>query len=127
MKELTRAEEQTMEYLWNLKRGYLRDIVEMYPEPRPAPTTVSTIIKILEQKGFVGYQVHGRNNEYYPLMSRSEYSLGRFKSVVKKHFNGSYKKLVSNFVSEKDLSLTELEELKATIEEAIKNREDGKI
>lgn len=127
MKELTKSEEQAMEYLWSLKKGYLRDIVEMYPEPRPAPTTVSTIIRILEQKGFVGYQVHGRNNEYYPLVSRSDYSLGRFKSVVKKHFNGSYKKLVSNFVSEKDLSLTELEELKQTIEEAIRNREDGKV
>lgn len=123
MKELTRAEEQAMEYLWSLKKGYLRDIVEMYPDPRPAPTTVSTIIRILEQKGFVGYRAHGRNNEYFPLVSRSEYSLGRFKSVLRKHFNGSYKSLVSNFVAEDELSLTELEELKRTIEDAIKNRE----
>lgn len=123
MKELTKAEEQVMEYLWKRKKGYLREILEMYPDPKPAPTTVSTIIRILEQKGFVGYNAHGRNNQYYPLISRSEYSLACFKGVVKKHFSGSYQKLVSNFVSEKDLTLTELEELKRTIEEAIKNRE----
>lgn len=122
MKELTRAEEQVMEYLWKLEKAFVKDILEQFPEPRPAYNTVSTIVRILEKKGIVGYNAYGKTHEYYPLYSKSEYKNGRFKEVLKKHFNNSYQKFASFFAREEDVSIADLEEMKKIMEEEINKR-----
>ena len=122
MKELTQAEQQIMEYLWQLEAGFVRDIREKFPEPRPAYNTVSTIIRILEKKGVVGHRSYGKSHQYYPLISKSEYRRRRFKDVLKKHFSNSYRSFVSFFAKDQDVSLTELEEMKSMIEEEIQQR-----
>lgn len=122
MKELTQAEQQIMEYLWQLEAGFVRDIREKFPEPRPAYNTVSTIIRILEKKGVVGHRSYGKSHQYYPLISKSEYRRRRFKDVLKKHFSNSYRSFVSFFAKDRDVSLTELEEMKSMIEKEIQQR-----
>jgi predicted transcriptional regulator len=128
MKELTKAEEEIMEYLWKLQKGFVRDILEQFSDPKPAYTTVSTIIRILEKKGMVGYIAYGKNYEYYPLVSKKDYARLCFKHVLTKHYSSSWNKFASFFSSDEDVSLTELEELKKIIEEQIdhrKNKENG--
>lgn len=122
MKELTKAEEQVMEYLWKLDEAFVKDILEQFPEPRPAYNTVSTIVRILEKKGMVGYNAYGKTHQYYPLFTKSEYKKGRFKDVLSKHFNNSYQKFASFFAREEDVSISDLEEMKQIMEEEIKKR-----
>jgi len=122
MKELTQAEEQIMEYLWQIEAGFVKDVRDRFPDPKPAYNTVSTIIRILEKKGVVGHRSYGKSHQYYPLVTRSEYKRRRFKDVLNKHFSNSYKSFVSFFTKEKDLSLTELEEMKQMVEQEIQKR-----
>lgn len=126
MKELTKAEEEVMEYLWKLNKAFVKDILELFPEPKPAYTTVSTIVRILEKKGMVGFNAYGKNHEYYPLVSKKEYARLCFKHVLTKHYNSSWKKFASFFSSEDEVTLTELEELKKLIEEQIDQRKSKK-
>jgi BlaI family transcriptional regulator, penicillinase repressor len=111
MKSLTKAEEQVMQVLWKLKQGFLKDIVESSPEPRPHSNTVATILKILVEKGFVEYDVQGRNNFYKPKISKAEYGRKSINNLVKGYFEGSPAKLVSQFVSDNKLTIQELETL----------------
>ncbi len=122
MKELTKAEEQVMQSLWKLKKGFLKDIVDQFPEPRPAYTTVSTVIRVLVKKKFIGYHSYGKINEYYPLISKSDYFGIQFKGTVKDYFNGSLTTFATFFASDKDLNLTELEEIRRIVEEQIQKR-----
>ena len=122
MKELTKAEEQVMEYLWKLEKAFVKDIVDQFPEPRPAYNTVSTIIRILEKKGMVGYNAYGKTHQYYPLISTAGYRKGRFGDVLSKHFNNSYKKFASFFAQEEDVSISDLEEMKKIVEEELEKR-----
>ena len=122
MKELTKSEEQIMEYLWQIEAGFVKDIRNQFPDPKPAYNTVSTIIRILEKKGVVGHRSYGKSHQYYPLITKGEYKSRRFKDVLKKHFSNSYKSFVSFFTKERDLSVTELEEMKQMVEEEIKKR-----
>lgn len=117
-KELTKAEEQVMQFLWKLKKGFLKDIVDRYPEPKPAYTTVSTVIRVLVKKGFIGYNAYGKINEYYPLVSRGDYFQKHVKSIITNHFHGSAPEFASFFANEQ-LNLSELEEIKRIIEEKI--------
>jgi len=110
-KSLTKAEEQVMQVLWKLGKGFLKDIVEAAPEPRAHPNTIATLLKILIEKGFVEYEVQGRNNLYKPRISKSEYGKKSINQLIKGYFEGSPAKLVSQFVSENKLSLEEMEEL----------------
>ncbi|MDR0994823.1 MAG: BlaI/MecI/CopY family transcriptional regulator [Tannerella sp.] len=119
-KELTKAEEELMQYLWKIKKGFLKDIVEQFPEPKPANTTVSTFLRILVNKGFVGYTTYGKANEYYPKVTKKAYFSGRLKFLVDKFFNGSAPGFVSFFANEQ-MSLSELEELKAFIDKKIRD------
>jgi BlaI family transcriptional regulator, penicillinase repressor len=123
MKELTKAEEQIMQLLWKLKKGFVNDILERLPEPKPAYNTVSTIIRILERKGFVGHTAYGKSHEYYPLTDKKEYSRLLAKGLLTNYFSNSVHSLVSFFSREKGLSLSELEELRTIIEEEIKKKE----
>lgn len=110
-KPLTKAEEQVMLVLWRLGKGFLKDIIELTPEPRPHPNTIATLLKILIEKGFVEYEVQGRNNFYKPRISKTEYGKKSINQLVKGYFEGSPAKLVSQFVSDNKLSLKELEDL----------------
>lgn len=122
MKELTKAEEQIMHLLWEMKKAYVRDLVDRFPEPKPAYTTVSTIVRILEKKGFVGYKAYGKTHEYYPLIEKKLYSRHLLKGVMNDYFGNSIRQMVSFFSKEKDLSVAELEELKILIEDEINKK-----
>jgi len=110
-KSLTKAEEQVMQILWKLQQGFLKDLIENSPEPKPHSNTIATILKILVEKGFVEYEVQGRNNLYKPKISKEDYGKKTVNQLVKGYFEGSPAKLVSQFVAENKLSLEELEEL----------------
>jgi BlaI family transcriptional regulator, penicillinase repressor len=117
--QLTNAEEQVMKYLWKLGRGYLKNIIDEFPEPRPAATTVATLIKRMIDKGFVGYNQHGTNREYFPNIRKSDYFAGNINLIIKDFFNDSASQFASFFTNETNLSLSELEELKALVEKKI--------
>jgi predicted transcriptional regulator len=122
MKPLTKAEEQVMLVLWKLGKGFLKDIVDLTPEPKPHPNTIATLLKILVEKGFVEFDVQGRNNCYRPLISKTDYGKTSANQLVKGYFEGSAAKLVSQFVSDKALSLQELEALLQQIKSAKKSK-----
>jgi predicted transcriptional regulator len=109
IKTLTKAEEQVMQVLWKLQRGYLKDIVDAMPEPKPHSNTVSTVIKILIDKGFIDHEVHGRVHSYFPKVSKEEYSGSTIKSIVDGYFEGSFADVVSFMVHQKDLKVADLE------------------
>ena len=109
MKTLTKAEEQVMQALWKINEGFIRDVIEALPVPKPHQNTVATILKILIEKEFVGIKVYGRQHQYHPLVSKEAYSKSTIKTVVKNYFNGSFSEAVSFMVNEKSMSVEELE------------------
>jgi BlaI family penicillinase repressor len=117
MKELTKAEEQVMQILWDLKKAFVKDVIEQLPEPKPAYTTVSTIIRILEQKEFVGYKAYGKTHEYFPLVSKDVYKKFITKGLLKDYFSGSLKNLVSHFAEKEKIDVKELDEILKIIEQ----------
>jgi predicted transcriptional regulator len=122
MKELTRAEEEIMQILWDIGEGFVNDILEYFPEPKPAYNTVSTIARILVKKGFVGYHSLGKSHKYFPLVSKEEYTRTFFRRFVKNYFGNSYREMVSFFAREEDLSLKELEEIRQIMKKEIKKQ-----
>ena len=119
MKELTKAEEQVMQVIWSIGQGFANEIMAAFPEPKPAYNTVLSIIKILENKGFVKHETFCRAHRYSPAISKEEYSQRYLGSVVERYFNNSYLDLVSAFAKKENFSLEELEALKKVIDEAI--------
>ena len=111
MKTLTKAEEQIMQVLWKVEKGFLRDIVEEMPNPKPHQNTVATLLKILIEKEFVGINVISRHHQYYPLVSKDEYSKRSIKQLAKNYFEGSFSNVVSFLVKENNISIEELEVL----------------
>lgn len=112
MKELTKAEEQVMQILWQLKEAIVKQILDKMPdEPKPAYNTVSTVVRVLESKGFVDHKAYGNSHVYFPIVSEDEYKKFAFDKVIKSYFNNSYKTLVSYLVKEQKLNLSELAEL----------------
>jgi len=122
MIELTKAEEQVMQYLWNIEKGFLKDIVEQYPEPKPAYTTVSTVVRVLVKKQAIAFNTYGKVNEYYPLIKKTDYSRRYMRTLVKNFFNNSQQQFASFFTKESNLSVSELEELKALIDQQISDK-----
>lgn len=116
MKELTKAEEQVMHILWNLERGFVKDIIEQFPEPKPAYNTVSTIVRILEKKEFVGYKAFGKTHQYFPLVPKEAYTKYTANRLVDNYFDGSFKNLVSFFVRDNDMTVKEMDQLMQIIE-----------
>jgi len=110
-RDLTRAEEEVMQILWELGKGFVKDLVERYKEPKPAYNTVSTLIRILEQKGFVGHKAYGKTHEYYPLVSKDVYRKQFLNNMISDYFSGSFKQLVSFFAREEKIDRKEMEEL----------------
>ena len=115
MKVLTKAEEQVMQVLWKLEKGFLREIIDAMPAPRPHQNTVATLLKILVDKEFVGITVLGRQHLYTPLVGKDEYSKRTMKQIVKGYFEGSFSNVVSFMVKENNISIEELETLLAQI------------
>lgn len=109
IKTLTKAEEQVMQVLWKIEKGFLKDIVDAMPEPKPHSNTVATLLKILIDKNFVDTEVYGRMNQYMPLVSKAAYSKNTLNGLVKGYFGGSFSKAVSFLVEENKLSIEELE------------------
>ncbi len=123
MKTLTKAEEEIMHILWDLEKGLVRDVLDRLPDPKPAYNTVSTVIRVLEKKGFVGHKAYGTTYEYFPLITKKEYTKFRFGEFMEKYFNNSFSQLASFFSKENDLSMHELEEI---MKELRKNVDDKK-
>lgn len=122
MKKLTKAEEQIMHILWELGKGFVRDVIKHLPQPKPAYNTVSTIVRILEKKGFVSHKAYGKTHEYYPAITKDEYTKAYLKSIMKNYFSNSFKEMVSFFASEENMNIEELEEIRKMIGEEIKKQ-----
>lgn len=111
MKQLTKAEEEIMQILWELKHANVKDIIATIPEPKPAYNTVSTIVRILENKGFVDYKKQGKGHIYFPIIQKQDYSNQSINNLVDNYFQGSFKSMVSFFVKKNDLNLKEMESI----------------
>lgn len=109
MKQLTKAEEEIMQVLWQLQKAAVKEILEKLPEPKPAYNTVSTIVRILENKGFVDYEKQGKGHLYFPLVLKQDYSNASITNLVDNYFQGSFKSMVSFFVKKNDMDLKEME------------------
>lgn len=109
--QLTKAEEQVMQILWDLKEGLVKDIRDCFDEPKPARNTVSTVLRVLEKKGFVGHKAYANVHLYHPLVSKSDYSKTQLFGLMEGYFNNSFPAMASLFAREKDLTIKELDEM----------------
>lgn len=117
MRELTKAEEQIMQLLWQKEEAFVKEIIEDMDEPKPAYSTVSTIIRILETKGFVGHKAFGPTYQYHPVISKEEYSHFTMKKMLNNYFDGSLKKMVSFFSKKENIDLKEMEDILKILEQ----------
>lgn len=124
MKELTKAEEQVMQIMWSLEKAFVKDIIEKIPEPKPAYNTISTIVRILEKKGFVSHKAYGKTHEYFPVIEKAEYTKKFMQNFIKNYFNNSVQKMVSFFAKEEELSIHEMEELRKFMQEEINKQKE---
>lgn len=111
MKELTKAEEQIMQVLWDLNQAFVKEIIDKLPEPKPAYNTVSTIVRILQDKGFVGHEAYGKSHCYYPLVDKNTYTRKFLKNFIGNYFQNSFSQMVSFFAEEENIDLKELEKI----------------
>jgi len=118
MKELTKAEEQVMQILWTKEKCFVKEIIKDMPDPKPAYNTVSTIVRILENKGFVDHEVFGKSHQYYPLVTKEEYRSFSAEQLMKGYFNASPSSMLSFFLKEKSLEAKDLDEMLKMIEDA---------
>ena len=121
VKELTKAEEQIMQILWQLGEGIVKDILEQMQEPKPAYNTVSTVVRVLEGKGFIDHKAYGNSHVYFPLISEAQYRKFTFDKMMSNYFSNSYESLVSFIADEKKLGVKELDELTKLIDK-LKNK-----
>ncbi|OEK01407.1 penicillinase repressor [Roseivirga sp. 4D4] len=119
---LPKSEEQLMQYLWQAGPSFMKDLIEAYPDPKPASTTVATLLKRLQDKGAIGFKKYGNVREYYPILKKEEYFSKHFNGVIKNFFNDSVSQFASFFASEKNLTDAELEELQKIVEAQINKR-----
>lgn len=120
--ELSNAEEQLMQLLWKKETALMKDLVDAYPDPKPAITTVATLLKRMQDKNFVGYTQKGRSREYFPKVSKKSYFSRQMNGMIKSFFNDSASQFASFFTKETDLSEEELKEIRRLIDERIKNK-----
>ena len=111
MKNLTKAEEQIIQILWQRDKASVKEVLNLLPDPKPAITTVSTIIRILESKGFVGHEQVGRGFVYFPLVKKEDYTKFSMRKMINNYFDGSFKNLVSFFAKNEDIDVQELEDI----------------
>ncbi len=120
--QLTKTEEQVMEILWQLEKAFMKDLMDQFPEPKPAPTTLATLLKRMTEKGFVNYKEYGKSREYFPIVAKSDYFSKQVNGMIKNFFNNSASQFASFFTKETDMSAAELEELKAIIDREIQKK-----
>jgi len=119
---LSNAEEQLMQILWKQEKAFMKDLIEAYPDPKPATTTVATLLKRMQDKNFVDYVQYGRSREYFPLVHKKDYFSKQVNGMIKNFFNDSAAQFASFFTKETDLSQKELEDLKKLIDERLKSQ-----
>lgn len=119
MNRLTRAEEQVMQILWDIGEGMTKDVIARFPDPKPAYNTVSTVIRVLEKKGFVDHKAYGKTHVYYPLVEKESYARIQFMGIMKDYFNNSFPQMAAFFAREKNLDISEMEEILKMTEEEI--------
>jgi len=119
MKEITKAQEDVLKAIWEVKEGAVSDVLDKLPDPKPAYNTVATVIKVLEKKGYVSHKTYGKTNVYYSVISKQDYAQYVLKETFNNLFNGSLNQMVSSFVNNKNVSIIELEELKLMLEKEI--------
>lgn len=120
--QLSKTEEQLMQHLWKLKHAFMKDLLDEYPEPKPASTTVATLLKRMADKGFIAYSTTGKLREYYPLVKKKDYFSKHVNGLIRKFFNDSASQFASFFTKETNLSKEELEDLKSLIDQQIKDK-----
>lgn len=120
--KLTKTEEQLMEIIWTKETVFMKELIEHYPEPKPATTTIATLLKRMQDKGFVGYKIFGNSRQYYPLVKKSDYFSKHIKNIIKNYFNNSPLQFASFFTTTSSLSNAELEELRKLVELEIKRK-----
>lgn len=119
---LSKSEEELMNILWKQETAFLKDLLDAYPDPKPATTTVATLLKRMADKGFIAYKSQGRSRKYYPLVKKKDYFSKHVNGLIKNFFNDSASQFASFFTRETDLTEKELEELKALIDSEIKRK-----
>ncbi len=124
MVTLTKAEEKIMQILWKIEKGFIKDILEQFPAPKPPYNSVSTIVRVLVKKEIVGYTEYGGTYEYFPLISKEDYSKGQLNRIVKDYFDNSFTQVASFFSEKKDLKSSEVDEIISMLEE-IKKKKNG--
>lgn len=122
MQNLSKTEEDLMNYLWKLDRAFMKDLLEAYPDPKPATTTVATLLKRMTEKGFIDYKLYGKSREYFPLVNKKDYFSKHVNGLIKNFFNDSASQFASFFTKETNLTKEELEDLKRLIDKEIKNK-----
>jgi BlaI family penicillinase repressor len=121
--KLTKSEEQLMEIIWQQDKVFMKDILNEYPDPKPAGTTIATLLKRMQDKGFVAYEIFGNSRQYYPLVKKSAYFSKEVGGIVKNYFNNSALQFASFFTSSSNMTSEELADLKKIIDVEIKRRE----
>ncbi|WOD44603.1 BlaI/MecI/CopY family transcriptional regulator [Hwangdonia lutea] len=120
--QLSKTEEDLMNHLWKLEKAFMKDLLDEYPEPKPATTTVATLLKRMTDKGFIAYNLFGKSREYYPLVKKKDYFSKHVNGLIKNFFNDSASQFASFFTKETNLTKEELEDLKKLIDNEIKNK-----
>jgi predicted transcriptional regulator len=121
IKDLTKAEEQIMQILWQIEKGFVKDVIDHIPEPKPAYNTVSTIIRILETKGFIGHEAFGKAHQYHPLISKEDYKRYATEKLLGNYFENSVESMFSFFVKEEKVDLSDVDEILKMIQK-LKNK-----
>jgi BlaI family penicillinase repressor len=120
--QLSKTEEQLMELIWKYKTIFMKDIIENYPDPKPATTTIATLLKRMQDKGFVGYNIFGNSRQYYPLVKKTDYFSKHIKGIIKNYFDNSPMQFASFFTTSTNLTTAELEDLKKIVTDEIKRK-----
>lgn len=121
--KLSKTEEQLMEIIWNHKKAFMKDLIDSFPNPKPATTTLATLLKRMQDKGFVGYTVFGNSREYYPLVNKDDYFSKHVNGMIRNYFGNSSLQFASFFTTKSNMTKAELEDLKKIIEQEIKRKE----
>jgi BlaI family penicillinase repressor len=120
--QLSKSEEQLMQFLWKQEKAFMKDLLDMFPKPKPAATTVATLLKRMADKGFVGYKEYGKSREYFPLVEKSAYFSKQVNGMIKSFFNDSAAQFASFFTKETNMTAAELEELRKIIDKEIQKK-----
>lgn len=121
--QLTNTEEQLMEHLWKLEKAFMKDLLELYPEPKPATTTLATLLKRMTDKNFVAYNLFGNSREYYPVVKKTDYFSKHVNGLIKNFFNDSASQFASFFTTQTNMSASELKELQQIIDTQLQKKE----